>query len=88
MIIAKLRTELKQDKTTAYNAACTLANLVNSADKLSQLRAEVITRFEQATPNSIQIDESPIDLAVEREAEKMLIALVKMKKDCNSGYRV
>jgi len=86
-IVSKLLAELQHNKTSAYNASCAFANLVNCSSKFAQLKSELEVNS-QPNPLEVGHEEDSYDREMEREAERMLLELVKTKNDWNSGRRV
>lgn len=83
-IIAKLASDLRQNKLTAYNAACAYGSLVGAVTKRIATRLETLERMKQIDDFSSSITgmmtETPLERECRLEAERMLIEMVEYKR--------
>jgi len=83
-IIAKLVSDLRQNKLTAYNAACAYGSLVGAVTKRIATRLDTLERMKQIDEFSSSVTNRVTDDPFEREcrleSERILIELVEFKK--------
>jgi hypothetical protein len=85
-IISKLVSDLRQNKLTAYNAACAYGSLVGAVTKRIAMRLEAMDHLIRINEfnNSLISErgsEDPLERECRLEAERILIELVNRKKD-------
>ncbi len=87
-VVEKLVYELRENRISAYNAACALANLVNANSKLQALKFDVVERWNSIEPQQITKDDDEQDPEIRREAERMLLKLIELRAQRKSSGAV
>jgi transposase-like protein len=89
--MAKLTEEIKRSQITSYNASIATSNIVSGFAKLTALRADILDKLDQleSLKAAEAIDTDDEDLALQREAESLVVELVRRelerKKDSKSN---